>query len=273
MSHITDVPVTHKRPRVTPATNVALGHVVQRWRMGVERMSSDKGTLAWAVRVTVPVAMGYLPLGMAFGAYAVSLGFAPYLAPLTALVVFAGSIEFLLVGLVSAGAGLLQIAVTTLLVNSRHIFYGFSYPTHLLRSPFAKFYGPYALTDEAYALINSGVRPTTQHELMLIQGISQFYWVFGAAVGAVAGGLIPESFDGFDFALTGLFTLLFVSALSAASQRVMIVLAALASIAVGLLLPRDLFLLGAMLCYAVLCVVLVKRPRHGRSSQAAEGGA
>ena len=235
-------------------------------------MSSDKGTLTWALRVTVPVAMGYLPLGMAFGAYTVSLGFAPYLAPLTALVVFAGSIEFLLVGLVSAGAGLVQIAVTTLLVNSRHVFYGFSYPTHLLHSSFAKFYGPYALTDEAYALINSGVRPTTQHELMLIQGISQFYWVFGAAVGAVAGGLIPESFDGFDFALTGLFTLLVIGALRPATPRGTIVRAALASIAVGLLLPRDLFLLGAMLCYAVLCVVLVKRPRRSRS-RITEGGA
>ncbi|QMS57592.1 MULTISPECIES: AzlC family ABC transporter permease [Kocuria] len=236
-------------------------------------MSTQKGTLGWALRVTVPVAMGYLPLGMAFGAYSVSLGFAPYLAPLTALVVFAGSIEFLLVGLVAAGAGLAQIAVTTLLVNARHVFYGFSYPTHLLRSPFAKFYGPYALTDEAYALINSGVHPTTQHQLLLVQGVSHFYWVLGAAVGALAGGLVPESFDGFDFALTGLFALLFVGAITAATQRVKILTAALLSIGVGLLLPRSIFLLGAMLCYAVLCVLMVRRPRRGTTPRGAESGA
>lgn len=235
-------------------------------------MTTEKGSLAWALRVTVPVAMGYLPLGMAFGAYAVSLGFAPYLAPLTALVVFAGSIEFLLVGLVAAGAGLAQIAVTTLLVNARHVFYGFSYPTRLLRSPFAKFYGPYALTDEAYALITSGVRPTTERELMLIQGVSHLYWVLGAAVGAVAGGLIPASWDGFDFALTGLFSLLFVGAITAATQRARILAAALTSIGVGLLLPHDLFLLGAMLCYALLCVLMVKRPRSGRGAPAPESG-
>lgn len=236
-------------------------------------MNTEKGSLPWALKVTLPVAMGYLPLGMAFGAYSVSLGFAPYLAPLTALVVFAGSIEFLLVGLVASGAGLAQVALTTLLVNSRHIFYGFSYPAQLLRSPFAKFYGPYALTDEAYALITSGVHPTTQRELLLIQGVSHFYWVFGAAVGAVAGGLIPESYDGFDFALTGLFSLLFVDALAGASRKLAILAAAGVSIAVGLLLPRELFLLGSMLCYAVLCFLLVRyRGRAGRSGPAGPAG-
>lgn len=227
------------------------------------RMTGERGTLGWVLRVTVPVAMGYLPLGVAFGAYTVSLGFPAYLAPLTALVVFAGSIEFLLLGLVSAGAGVFQIALTTLLVNSRHIFYGFSYPTGLLRSPFARFYGPFALTDEAYALINIGVHPATQHELMVIQGVSHFYWVGGAALGAAAGSFIPESYDGFDFALTGLFVLLFAGALRVTHHRAKILLAALASIAVGLLLPRDLFLVGAMGCYALLCVVVVKTGRAG----------
>ena len=236
-------------------------------------MHTEKGSLLWALRVTVPVAMGYLPLGMAFGAYSVSLGFAPYLAPLTALVVFAGSIEFLLVGLVAAGAGLAQIAVTTLLVNSRHVFYGFSYPTHLLRSPFARFYGPFALTDEAYALISGAVHPTTQHQLLLLQGVSHVYWVLGAAVGAFAGGLVPESFDGFDFALTGLFSLLFLGAITAATRRVTILAAALLSIGVGLLLPRSLFLLGAMLCYAALCVLVVRRPPRGTTPRDVGQGA
>lgn len=225
-------------------------------------MSSPPGSLPWALKATVPVAMGYLPLGAAFGAYTVSLGFPGFMAPLTAMVVFAGSIEFLLMGMLAAGTGLLPIAVTTLLVNSRHIFYGFSYPTHLLRSPWAKFYGPFALTDEAYALINSGVHPTTQHQLMMIQGVGHFYWVSGTALGAVVGTFIPESFDGFDFALTGLFTLLFVNALASASQRVKIVVAALLAIGIGMLLPREFFLLGAMSIYALFCVLMATTHRR-----------
>ena len=97
--------------------------------------------------------------------------------------------------------------------------------------------------------------------------------MLGAAVGALAGGLVPESFDGFDFALTGLFALLFVGAITAATQRVKILTAALLSIGVGLLLPRSIFLLGAMLCYAVLCVLMVRRPRRGTTPRGAESGA
>lgn len=214
--------------------------------------------MPWVVKTTTPVAMGYVPLGIAFGAYAVSLGFPAFVAPLTALVVFAGSMEFLLLGLVSSGAGLVYIAMTTLLVNSRHVFYGVSYPWRLLKSPFAKAYGAFALTDETYALINSGVRPTDQRELVLIQAASHVYWVAGATIGALAGTLVPAWFDGFDYALTGLFALLFVGAIRASKERLKIVVSALASIAVGLLLPRDLFLLSTMASYVVICIGLTK---------------
>ena len=92
-------------------------------------------------------------------------------------------------------------------------------------------------------------------------------------MGAVAGGLIPESYDGFDFALTGLFSLLFVDALAGASRKLAILAAAGVSIAVGLLLPRELFLLGSMLCYAMLCFLLVRyRGRAGRSGPAGPAG-
>jgi 4-azaleucine resistance transporter AzlC len=216
-------------------------------------------TLLHALRATAPVAAGYVPLGIAFGAFTVTLDLPWYLAPLTALVVFAGSMEFLLLGLIVSGAGLAQIATTTLLVNSRHVFYGVSYPWHLLRSPAARFYGAFALTDETYALINSGVRPQSQTELMLIQGVSHFYWVGGAVVGALVGSFVPDSFDGFDFALTGLFALLFVGALRAADQRVTIVLTSLTSVALGLVVPGELFLLVSMSCYTLLCLVLTRR--------------
>lgn len=216
------------------------------------------GALPWALKATTPVAMGYVPLGIAFGAYTVSLGFPGYVAPLTALVVFAGSMEFLLLGLISTGAGLFQVMMTTLLVNSRHVFYGVSYPWHLLGTRRAKLYGAFALTDETYALINSGVRPTTQQELMLIQGVSHFYWVAGAAAGAAAGTLVPKSFDGFDFALTGLFALLFIGAIRASVERVKIVISAFISIVIGILLPSDLFLLVSMGSYVLICVVLTK---------------
>lgn len=107
-----------------------------------------KRTSGKALRVTAPVAMAYLPLGMALGAYASFLGFPLYVAPITAFLVYAGSMEFLLLGMIAGGAGVIQIATSTLLVNSRHALYAFSYPQHLLKNWFARIYGPFALTDE-----------------------------------------------------------------------------------------------------------------------------
>lgn len=205
--------------------------------------------------------MGYLPLGIAFGVYSTSLGFPLYVAPLTALVVYAGSVEFLLLGMVSSGASLLSIAASTLLVNSRHVLFAISYPRRLLRSTVGKFYGAFSLTDEAYALVGGGFAPRQERELLIVQGLCQLYWVGGTFLGAAFGSLLPPSFDGFDFSLTGLFVLLAVGAVRSNSRKRTSIAAALASILVGLALPKQFFLLVAMTVYTALCLVAANRQK------------
>src|SRR4051794_29010245 len=82
---------------------------------------------AQSVRLTVPVAMAYVPLGIAFGVLMVTSGINWYWAPLSALLIFAGSIEFLGVNLIVSGTSLLQVALTALVVNFRHAFYGLTF--------------------------------------------------------------------------------------------------------------------------------------------------
>lgn len=78
------------------------------------------------LKSTFPVLFGYIPLGMAFGMLFQDLGYAWYFATLMAIVVYAGAAQFMIIGLLLAGAGLLEIFVAILLLNSRHIFYGLS---------------------------------------------------------------------------------------------------------------------------------------------------
>src|SRR3546814_8178273 len=73
-------------------------------------------------------------------------------APVFSVLIYAGSMEFLAIGLVTGGAGLLQVATTTFFVNFRHVFYGLSFPLRKVRSAVGRLYGVHALTDEAYAL-------------------------------------------------------------------------------------------------------------------------
>lgn len=90
--------------------------------------SPKRSALKQAARLTGPVGMGYLPLGIAFGAFAVTQGFPIWLTILSAAIIYAGSMEFTAVSLILGGIDLFQIALTTLFVNFRHVFYGLSFP-------------------------------------------------------------------------------------------------------------------------------------------------
>ncbi|MFH8570113.1 AzlC family ABC transporter permease [Streptomyces sp. NPDC017993] len=168
-----------------------------------------RGDLAVAAKLTVPVAMGYIPLGAAFGILLVSQGLPWFWAPTTALVVFAGSLEFLAVSMISTGLSLAAIAVTTLLVNFRHIFYGLSFPMELLRGRAQRGYGIFALTDETYSLL-AGTAPEELNgrRITLIQVLSHGYWVLGSLSGALASTALPAGVEGVEFALTALFVVL-----------------------------------------------------------------
>ena len=77
-----------------------------------------------ALKHSLPVMLGYIPLGMAFGVLFQSLGYAWWLAPLSGVMIYAGSAQFLAVGLLASGAGLVEAFLATLAINARHVFYG-----------------------------------------------------------------------------------------------------------------------------------------------------
>lgn len=130
------------------------------------------------VRDALPVGVGLIPLGMAFGVLIVQQGFAWYWAPLFSILIYAGSMEFLAIGLFLAGTPLTSLAVTGLLVNFRHIFYGLSYPLHAIRSRLARAYAVYALTDETYAIVATKPRGSMSGPRALAVTITcQALWV------------------------------------------------------------------------------------------------
>ncbi|GAU68727.1 branched-chain amino acid export protein large subunit [Streptomyces sp. NBRC 110611] len=174
-----------------------------------ESASAPRGDFGQALRDTVPVAMGYTPLGAAFGILLVNSGLDWYWAPLSAALIFAGSMEFLAVGMITAGTPLVQIAVMTLAVNFRHVFYALSFPMQLLKGWRRRVYGAFALTDETYSLLATIPREEmTANRLMFIQLLSHLYWVGGSLIGALLSFGLPASIDGLSFVLTALFVVL-----------------------------------------------------------------
>ncbi|MER7399847.1 AzlC family ABC transporter permease [Streptomyces sp. NPDC000151] len=210
--------------------------------------------LAVAARLTVPVAMGYLPLGAAFGILLVSQGLPWFWAPTTALVVFAGSLEFLAVSMVTSGLGLAAIAMTTFLVNFRHVFYGLSFPLHLLTGRLQRAYGVFALTDETYSLLAANPdQELNGRRITLIQLLSHGYWVTGSLAGALASSALPEDIDGIEFALTALFVVLAWDHGRKKANLRPVLYGLAASLAAGLV-GGDQFLTVAVIAFLLLLV-------------------
>jgi 4-azaleucine resistance transporter AzlC len=169
-----------------------------------------------ALRDTIGVGLGLFPIGVAFGVLVVQTGFAWWWTPIFSVVVYAGSMEFLMVGLITAATPLASIAATTFLVNSRHLFYGLSFPRHRVHGRAATAYSTYALTDEAYALTATlPAEELSSGRIVAIQVVCQSYWVLGGITGALAGSVIPDGVEGFGFALVALFAVLAVDAIRA----------------------------------------------------------
>jgi 4-azaleucine resistance transporter AzlC len=166
-----------------------------------------------AARDTSSIGLSMFPLGMALGVLVAHSGFAWWWATVITAVIYAGSLEFLVIGLVTAVAPLSHIALTAFLVNSRHVFYALSFPLHRVKGRLGKAYSTYTLTDEAYALTATApAESLSSGRILWLQAFLQTYWVSGATTGALLGSLIPARLTGLDFALTALFVVLAIDA-------------------------------------------------------------
>lgn len=164
-------------------------------------------TIRDSFKSSLPVMAGYLVLGAGFGMMMKAAGYGAGWAFAMSLLVYAGSMQYAAVGLLGGGVSLVSLALTTLMVNARHLFYGISMLEPYRKAGAAKPYLIFALTDETYSLVCSGKRSI--RECLLISLFDQIYWVAGSTAGALLGGAVPFSTEGVDFALTALFLTVF----------------------------------------------------------------
>ena len=158
--------------------------------------------------LTTPVAMGYVPLGTVFGFLFVQAGGEWWLAILSSLLVYAGAAQYMMIPMIAAGLPIGTIALATLIVNLRHVFYGLSlldrFPRHLgLRG-----YMIFALTDETYSVLTTLPATTPPRQMALVALLNQSWWVLGTTLGALLGARAQITLAGLDFVLAALFAVL-----------------------------------------------------------------
>lgn len=214
--------------------------------------------------------MAYVPLGIAFGVLLVTSGISWYWAPLSTLLIFAGSIEFLAVSLIVSGVSIYQVAVTGLIVNFRHVFYGLTFPLSRLGSKAGKAYGIFALTDETYGITSAGEGARLNgFQITVLQVVSHLWWFGGALIGALVGRVIPASVTGFGFALTAMFVTLAVDAVRTSKDFGMVALA-LAAGSVAFLVDKYVYdesfiFVGVLVYLAAVSWIYFRRGGEARA--------
>lgn len=228
---------------------------------------------------TIPVMTGYVVLGIGFGIVLETKGYGVLWALGMSVFIYAGSMQYVAIDLLTGGASLLTTALTTLMVNARHLFYGISMIDRYKGCGKKKLYMMFALTDETYSLVcqdplesDSEARAARHRYYITVSFFNQIYWVTGSVIGSLLGSVIPFNAEGIDFALTALFVTIFVEQwLSTKDHRPALVGVA-ASVVCLLIFGADSFLIPAMIVITILLTGL-RGSIEGKEAVNAKDGA
>ena len=227
-----------------------------------------KQALKPAFVATLPVMTGYLVLGFGFGLLVDSQDGSLLLALAMSGFIYAGSMQYVAVDLLTGGASLISAALMTLMVNARHLFYGLSMLGKYRDTGAARPYLIFSLTDETYSLVCQDALPVPQEHRraywMLVSVFDHLWWVLGTLLGAVAGMVLTINTAGVDFALTALFVTVVVEQWLSAEDRVPAMIGTGASVVCLLLFGAADFLIPAMLGITLLLALYTNGRRVTR---------
>ena len=226
--------------------------------------NSLKQTMRSAFLATLPVMAGYLVLGMGFGILMHSKGYGIGWSFAMSLLVYAGSMQYLAVDLLAGGASVVSAALSALMVNARHLFYGVSMLDKYKDVGAVKPYLIFSLTDETYSLLCSEKREGKLYYL-LVSLFDHIYWVTGSVLGAVAGAVIPFRTDGIDFALTALFITVFVQQWKESRDHTAAVIGVAVSLVCLILFGPSAFLIPAMVAITASLLILGRLQEGARN--------
>ena len=220
---------------------------------------------------SLPVMAGYLVLGFGFGVLLERAGYPFYWAVLMSAVIYAGSMQYVAVSLLSGGASLLVCALMTLTVNARHLFYGIAMLEKYRGLGRARPYLIFSLTDETFSLVSRPLPAGLDRRCyyLTLSILNHGYWIAGSALGGLFGQLVSFDSRGIDFAMTALFVVIFVEQWLSSRQHLPALLG-LGLSALCLAVFRADFVIPAMLCIAA-ALLLLRRPLERKEADGNAG--
>ena len=210
---------------------------------------------------TLPVMAGYIVLGIGFGILLRNAGFQVGYALAMSLFIYAGSMQYVGVGLLAGGASVLSVILTTVMVNARHLFYSVSMIGTYKDAGKYKPYMIFGLTDETYSLLCDGTAPEgvdPNRYRFLVTLFNHCYWVTGSVLGSLLGAVLPFSTAGIEFSMTALFIASFTEQWLSTRDHIPALTGLLSTLFCLLLFGPERFLIPAMLLMT-LALSLLRR--------------
>ena len=219
-------------------------------------------TLKQAFYKSIPVLAGYVVLGIGFGILMRNAGYGAVWTAAMSIFIYAGSMQYVGVSLLAGGASILTTALTTVMVNARHLFYSISMVGPYKHAGRFKPYMIFALTDETYSLLCDGTVPAgTDPELyrFLVSFFDHCYWITGSIIGNLLGSVLPFSTAGIEFSMTALFIASFTEQWLTAKDHIPALTGLFCTLFALLIFGREQFLIPAMLLITLVLTLLRRR--------------
>lgn len=195
-----------------------MSKLVRKYDHNKSYLAEFTGEIKKGLLKSLPIMLGYFPIGFAFGILAVNAGLSVIESALMSLLVFAGSAQLIAASLLANGAGLIALTVTTFLVNLRHLLMSASLAPYLgyLNSRQQAFFS-FELTDETFAVHNMDLkkeRGLPVLRIFTINILSHLSWIGSTLLGAWTGSILANLETwGLDYALPAMFIALLINQL------------------------------------------------------------
>lgn len=219
---------------------------------------------------TLPIMAGYTFLGLTYGIYMNVSGFSFVYPMLMGMTIFAGSVEFLAVGMLLGAFDPISALLLTIMVNARHLFYGISMLEKYSGVGLKKIYLIFAMSDESFSVNYTAEIPENCDKgwfMLFVSVLNQCYWVFGATMGGLFGSLITFSTKGLDFVLVAMFVVIFLDNFLKEKNHTSSVLGIIISVVCLLVFGADKFIIPSMI--SILAVLTLLRKPIEKAGDAA----
>lgn len=207
---------------------------------------------------TIPIMTGYLVLGAGFGILMSANGFGFLHSVLMSVFIYAGSLQYLGISLLSSGVSLVSIAISSFLVNARHLLYGISMFSKYQNTGLRKPYLIFALTDETYSLVCD---KQDKDYYFIVSILNHSYWILGTIIGNVVGSIISFNTEGLDFVLTALFIVIFIEQWLSSKNSFSALCGLLITSVCLLIFGKDSFLIPSMILIVISLLIFRKSER------------